>query len=238
MKAKAQAISCVGNLKQLQLGWHLYVDDYNDLLPPNIEAPDVPSMLRNISNSWVVGNAQTDTTTSNIQSGVLFQYVNSVEVYRCPSDRSTVKNSAKLRRTRSYTLSSWLNADATRLPGLENEKAGSDPFIKSKAGQINQPAQIFTFLDEHEQSIDDGAMVVDNPLRDPQDQDNWFDLPSDRHQQGSSISFADGHVVSWRWKWPKKFTSHLQPAASSAQDPQGNDLRDLRQLEAWIPHDP
>src|SRR6266567_6113858 len=34
-KAKAQAIVCLNNLKQLQLGWIMYVEDNNDRLVPN-----------------------------------------------------------------------------------------------------------------------------------------------------------------------------------------------------------
>src|SRR2546427_6055914 len=34
-KAKAQSITCLNNLKQLQLCWQMYVDDNNDTLPLN-----------------------------------------------------------------------------------------------------------------------------------------------------------------------------------------------------------
>src|SRR3989442_1173733 len=34
-RAKAQAIVCLNNLKQLQLGWIMYVEDQNDWLLPN-----------------------------------------------------------------------------------------------------------------------------------------------------------------------------------------------------------
>src|SRR6266498_4713400 len=34
-KAKAQAIACLNNLKQLQLAWIMYVEDSNDRLVPN-----------------------------------------------------------------------------------------------------------------------------------------------------------------------------------------------------------
>ena len=36
-KTKAQGIQCMSNLKQLQLGHHLYTDDANDALVPNFE---------------------------------------------------------------------------------------------------------------------------------------------------------------------------------------------------------
>src|SRR5690349_10612046 len=34
-KAKAQGISCLSNLKQLQLAWYMYADDNGDRLVPN-----------------------------------------------------------------------------------------------------------------------------------------------------------------------------------------------------------
>src|SRR5437879_5286367 len=34
-KTKAQSIYCLNNLKQLQLGYHLYVHDNDDRLPPD-----------------------------------------------------------------------------------------------------------------------------------------------------------------------------------------------------------
>jgi hypothetical protein len=35
-KSRAQSTSCLSNLKQLQVGWRMYVDDHNDWLPANI----------------------------------------------------------------------------------------------------------------------------------------------------------------------------------------------------------
>src|SRR5205814_5620762 len=39
-KLKAQGISCLNNLKQLQLAWMMYADDYNDRLVPNGDGGD------------------------------------------------------------------------------------------------------------------------------------------------------------------------------------------------------
>ena len=74
-KAKSEAlrIACINNLKQLQLCWHLYAHDNNDTLPPNNYVYDVntggPLLL---SLSWCPGNTRMDTTTSNIEHGLLF----------------------------------------------------------------------------------------------------------------------------------------------------------------------
>ncbi len=59
-KGQTQSISCLNNLKQLQLAWSMYPDDNNDKLAPNKSVN-----LQSVQGSWVVGNAQKDTTTTN-----------------------------------------------------------------------------------------------------------------------------------------------------------------------------
>ena len=74
-KQKAYRISCLNNLRQLQLCWHLYTDDNNGNLPPNQSISS-----GSLTNSWIVGNAKSDTTSSNIAIGALFQYNKSVAI--------------------------------------------------------------------------------------------------------------------------------------------------------------
>jgi len=225
-KARGQSISCINNLRQLQTAWLVYVQDNEDAMPPDVALAD-GAMQRSKLGSWVVGNTMTDTTVSNLQAGVLYNYVRNPNVYRCPADRSAVNGFPGLQRTRSYSLNVWLNGDMRfKYPDFW---PGDWPYIKWKGSQVVNPAQVFGFLEEHEQSIDDGAMEVDNPLDGAPSTDNWFDLPADRHNQGCAVSFADGHAMVWRLKYPKGFSTHLQPAANDM------DLRDLRQLEEWTP---
>src|SRR5579859_2869631 len=55
-KAKAQDISCRSNLKQLQLCWHMYVDDNNQALPPISTWPSkYPNGTESRAPSWAVG---------------------------------------------------------------------------------------------------------------------------------------------------------------------------------------
>jgi prepilin-type processing-associated H-X9-DG protein len=226
-KSKGQSIACLNNVKQLQLGWHLFALDHDDVMPPNIESPDTGGMFKSLPGSWVVGNAQTDTTISNLQSGVLYAYLNSVGVYHCPSDKSAVRGQPSLRRTRSYSLDCWLNNDA-RLTSHPRESMGS--IMKTKTTQLLNPTQIFAFIDEHEQSIDQGAFIATNPkyIAAPENVNRWAKVPSDRHNQGCSVSFTDGHVRAWRWKAPKK-SKPFEPAAP------GGDLADLRVMQTWMP---
>jgi prepilin-type N-terminal cleavage/methylation domain-containing protein/prepilin-type processing-associated H-X9-DG protein len=224
-KTRAQMIACGSNLKQLQTGWLMYVPDNNDALPPDISGTNGQAL----PGSWTVGNAQMDTTVSNLQSGVLFKYVTSPGVFRCPADRALVRGTSNLLRTRSYSLSVWLNGDLSQA-GFPNFRPGAWPYIKWKSSQILNPTEILAFTEEHEQSIDDAAMEIINPLDGSGNTNQWLDLPSDRHNQGCTLSFADGHVRLWHWRYAKKFTAHFQSAAS--------DLPDLRQLQAWLPTNP
>jgi prepilin-type N-terminal cleavage/methylation domain-containing protein/prepilin-type processing-associated H-X9-DG protein len=194
-KLLAQGLVCKNNLKQLQLGWHLYVFENNDLLPPSMVQGG--NGVGASAGCWVVGNPQTDLTTSNLQSGVLYKFVGAAGVYRCPTDRAVVPNSAGLLHNRSYSMNWWLDGDA----GGDASPRG-DPEDKTKGSQlvIPPPTELFVFMDEHENSIDDGAMVVGS---DNYGFYNWLDIPADRHNQGANLSFADGHVEYWHWKAPK-----------------------------------
>ena len=70
-KAKAKSVACVSNLKQLQLCWNFYVNDWNDWLPPQTVVT-TGNGLKNLEPSWAVGDAKVDTTTTNIQRGLFF----------------------------------------------------------------------------------------------------------------------------------------------------------------------
>jgi prepilin-type processing-associated H-X9-DG protein len=230
-KSKGQAILCLSNVRQFQLGWHLYALDNGGAFPPHIIAPD-GGLQKALPGSWVVGNALRDIDTSNIKSGMLFGYIGNVGVYRCPTDKSKVLGSSLLRRTRSYSRDNWLNDDPTLL-GF----ADTLPYMTTNEAQLAEPAQTFVFIDEDEQSIDDGGLLVNSPRLDlgGPEQNSWGDLPSDRHGQACNLSFADGHAQIWHWAWPKRFKTHGQSAAAASQDPQHLDLKDLRQLQSWMP---
>ena len=84
-KAKAQGISCLSNLKQLQLAWYLYADDNGDKLVPNGDGG---------ADGWVGGWLPTPTDATNVNlfkppAGKLWPYNQSLGIYKCPADRST-----------------------------------------------------------------------------------------------------------------------------------------------------
>jgi general secretion pathway protein G len=238
-KARAQAMTCLNNLKQLQTGWCMYVDDNNDWLPPSISVGG-----RNVAGSWTLGNATKDLTATNLAAGVLFHYHNSARIYRCPADQSKVTGNPNASRTRSYSMSAWLRSKVSndpRHPGWEFD-FGDYLSQRQKYSQIviPGPSSVFVFIDEHEQSIGDGEFHLFQAdrnngvdrwghLPEAGDSDFWPSLPADRHNQRASLSFADGHAIAHRWQTAKRFRSYTSKAVP------GSDLQDLRYLQSVIP---
>jgi prepilin-type N-terminal cleavage/methylation domain-containing protein/prepilin-type processing-associated H-X9-DG protein len=196
-KATAQGIKCLSDLKQLQLGWQMYIDDYGDRLPPN----NTTAAMDGAVGSWVVGNAQNDQTWTNIEKGVLFPYVKSVALYHCPADKSTVTGHKQLLRFRSYSLNWYLGVDPAE------HRDHPDSRVRLRYSEIASPPQVYAFIDEDERGINDGTFWSPIMLG------AWGDMPATRHALGSNLSFADGHAEPHRWKAPKQLGE-----ASNKQD--------------------
>ena len=62
-----------------------------------------------------------------------------------------------------------------------------------KITQIPRPVEIFVFLDEHPDSINDGYFL--NKASAP----GWTDLPASYHNGAANLSFADGHSEIHPW---------------------------------------
>ena len=206
-KERARAVNCLSNLKQLELCWHLYAVDNDDVLAPNdwIESVLTGSVK---GPSWCPDAANTDISTSNLESGCLFPYNRSVTIYHCPSDNSLVQGTSKLRH-RSYNMSQSVNGDAEFLVAFNTPGLSDIPSWK-KLTQIMRPGpgQAFVFIDEHPDTLLDAHFGIPGPSYTL----SWIDMPADRHNRGANLSFADGHVARWGWRTPKVYTSTLSLA--------------------------
>ena len=193
-KTKAQGIKCLGNLKQLQLGWLMYADDHGGLMPPQILTIGGGGES-DLLGSWTFQNAQGDLTTSNLQQGVLFPYTPSAAIYHCPADRSTVTGHGNLLRTRSYSLDSYLG----RVPPPNNPSINIPRFKLRYPEIVNPgPSRVYAFIDEDDRTINDGTFFC------TEEYGMWADLPAARHSLGANVSYADGHAEPKRWRWPSK----------------------------------
>ncbi len=213
VRAKGREVTCLNNLKQLQICAKLYSLDYDDFLPPNRNVyyvgTDKQTTGFNDNMTWCAGLAPFDTTTENIERALLFKYNTSTEIYRCPSDRSRVRTPdgrlLNLRRTRSYNLSQSIN-------GLPYPPGTGAPPGFAKESEIDDPtpSQLIFFVGVHEESIYDSHFGIPPRGSPHEDEPRWWDLPANRHSQGCSFSFADGHVERWKWARPKIYVEPAQ----------------------------
>ena len=225
-KAKGQTIACLGNFRHLQLAWLMYVDDHQDLLPPNATTSGGGrDAFVATGQTWIAGNAWTDVSVTNIERGVLFPYNRSVAIYKCPADRSTVRDQGRLPRTRSVSMSDYMN-DVT------------DPNDTSCWHRLSQvrdpgPTRALVFIDEHQGSIENARFVITQPGT-----WSWVDHPATRHQRGTVLSFADGHAEAWRWHEATTLSAdRIAGWVQGVAGVPGRD-RDLLRIHQTIPRTP
>ncbi|MBM3832972.1 MAG: type II secretion system protein [Verrucomicrobia bacterium] len=218
-KLKGQQTVCLSNLKQLQLCWTMYADDNHDKIISN--DPNVGPGSR----SWILGYMQdshVDSTNKTlIEKGTLFPYNSSTAIYRCPSDvgRSTI-GGKKYLRVRSYAMNGYMNGVDVGLV-FHNQK-GYKVNLKTSEIASPPPSQAFVFLDEHQNSIDDGHYGF------APEGDIWMNLPAMWHNSGCNFSFADGHSDVIKWRDPRTLAIKVINSVRTANN------ADLKRLQSIV----
>ncbi len=221
-KATAKSLACMNNLRQLDVCLHLYVTDNDDYFVPNNSVALISSSGADNPSSDIKGlswlpdvDAVQELDPSNIINGLLFPYNHSLPIYHCPADLSTLETPdgtpLPQLRWRSYNMSQSVN-------GYPQGDSEYFPLIPawSKYTAVRQPvpSELFVLIDENADTIED-AEFGNPPVGSIFPQNYWWDMPSDRHNQGANLSFADGHVDHWKWKTPKIFYDWLQPVSAA-----------------------
>jgi len=229
-KEKANTTFCLNNLKQLELCWQMYADDNGNVLVRNwtLSTDAAPC-------AWVVGDAANSPLglqTNNIIRGALFQYNRSLGIYKCPADQAFI-NGTKTPRVRSYSISTemaWLDGqDCASSDCVDPNPGATSPRSACKLSQILDPApaKASVFLDEREDSIDNGAIGI-YPLKNGV---GYWNVPGTRHSRGCNLSFGDGHAEHYRWvdKWI--LMDGIKFTLTSPND------RDARKVQETVPFD-
>jgi prepilin-type N-terminal cleavage/methylation domain-containing protein len=225
-RERGQGVFCLNNTRQLLLAWQLYADDYLGLLPYNLVMTEngARTNLNWVNNvmSWDLSPDNTNVAT--ITEASLGRYAAGVStIYRCPSDHalSAMQSAAGWnQRIRSYSMNAMVgDAGAASATGVNVNNPGYKQFFKVE--QIPHPSDIFVFLDEHPDSIDDGyflnreSSAANNGYGSAQG-DEWIRLPASYHNLATAFSFGDGHSSLHRWLNP---TTIRPPVAYAANLP-------------------
>lgn len=221
-KIRAQGISCLSNMKQLQLASILYSGDNQDFVPGNNGSlpgggtiigisPALPNWVAGAmatlkaggngsdpfgagTNIFLLGTlGDTDPGGSGMKLvGSLGSIAKAAGVYHCPADKS-LDGDTQQPRVRSVSANAYIGSD----PNESN--VGGNSYRKfRKTSDFGAPlgsSDAIFYMDENQQTINDGFLLGNpNPAT-----VGTSDRPAINHGNSSSISFADGHAELHKW---------------------------------------
>jgi prepilin-type N-terminal cleavage/methylation domain-containing protein len=177
-KAKeiGQRVVCLNNTRQLTLVWRMYADDNDNKI---CAANDLKGK------GWIkIGSNSKDPAVQikSIQDGMLFPYVETMDIYTCPT--------AKKNEIRSYAIVASMNTGGTNSSYLNNKGKIYKNYTKVKSADSR-----LVFVCEGRLSPNAFRVWYDGPV--------WKDYAPIRHSKGTVFSFIDGHSESWDWKDPR-----------------------------------
>jgi len=208
-KGKAQSIGCINNGKQLGLAWMMYADDHRDMLVPNADGTGDGWV-----GGWIHATSGTPNSWTNVNllmppHGKLYPYNQSLAIYKCPADKFMVTISGKrYPRTRSISMNGCMNGNSWHTALIDKQW-----WTYRKMTDIQSPSTKFVFIDEREDSVDDGyiLVLVDRPPE-------WGNLPALYHGEASGLAFADGHAEIRRWKDPDTIAKTVAGTRKAPRD--------------------
>jgi len=218
-KQKAQLMNCLNNEKQLSLGWIMYANDNNDKLVLNGNLANQPSNITQdpltqmptlqpggSQAQWCPGDIRDGAGDANglteaispyytnwIKAGMIFPYVQNVNLYKCPVNQLHVPPNASFGpyQNRTYSMNCWLNNGGNYWNGTD---WGYQTFYKLSQMMRPGPSSTFVFIEENPYSIDDGYFAIQ-----PNETTLWWNAPAVYHGLSSVLSYADGHSEPHKW---------------------------------------
>lgn len=216
-KTKAQGILCLNSGKQLGLGWIMFTDDNNDVLVGNLDGGGVQT-LSNSNKTWVLGwldfnggnnfpaayggSANTNTFVLSQLSLLAPYYGRSSALFKCPADKSLSRGRTGAPRVRSISMNGYLGDRGNPAPDGGAFTAGYWQFKKMADLVRPGPSKTWVFLDEREDSINDGWFAVNMAGYDPSAPGSFtiVDYPASYHNGACGFAFADGHSEIKQWR--------------------------------------
>jgi len=208
-KGKALGISCMSNNKQVGLGWLMYATDNDGYLAGS---------LGGRGKIWVPGHLDFSSRKDNVDTSLLLdpkrgallgKYLQNAEVFKCPADKSTVRVGREtLPRIRSISMSQSFGLNPRQGGGAGQWLPYSSYRTYAKETDMGIPgaSNLFVFLDEHPNSINDAAFAVKCDARGSSAR--MIDWPASFHNGAGGFAFGDGHAEIKKWLDPRTIVPH------------------------------
>jgi len=185
-REQGKRASCLNNVKQMALAWHVYADDNDGKIVNGNTAKDgnaTPGAGTNRDETcwvyWPGDNQPEAVRLQGLRDGLLFPYCPNVKLFKCPTGvRGEVV---------TYAIPDTMNG-YYYIPGAKEQ-------IKTLRTQIRNLSEQIVFLDEGRLSPASWTIHYD--------QERWWDQITARHGDGTNFSFADSHAEYWKWKDPR-----------------------------------
>ena len=201
-KEQGQRVVCLSNLRQLTLAWIAYAEEHDSKLLEGRAFHGRSSGARECE-GWL-GSAFLPTNNrmeliENPDKGRLWPYVRNVDAYCCPSGRGD--------HFVTYAIVAAANGtpvEGTGLPGLVGkellmlgERAGGTVLRLAKMTDILSPGAAMRAV-----FIDKGQTPASNDFYVHYLYPEWrvYSPPPLHHENGVTLSMADGHAEYWKWK--------------------------------------
>jgi prepilin-type N-terminal cleavage/methylation domain-containing protein len=243
-RQNSQVVQCLSNQRQLSVAWMMYARDNNDNLVPNrgLNGQGLPGFGGGPQQSsrfqvggpnadWCPGNMQdpaevqagaqflgSDKYSEWIQAGLLYPYINNINVFHCPADHSIVPHGAgafQVPALRTYSMNCWVmpmdNPGYVVYPW--KDVPGYLTYTKQSGFTRPGPAKTWVFIEESPYTIDDGFFAVD-----PTTPTLWYNSPAILHGDASVLAYADGHSDAHRWTDNNMINNGVGAATASGGD--------------------
>jgi len=143
------------------------------------------------------------------KGALLGKYLQNAEVFKCPADMSTVRiGKETLPRIRSISMSQSFGRNPTQGGGAGQWLPYSTYLNYVKEGDMANPgpSNLFVFLDEHPNSINDAAFAVKCDTRGSGAR--MIDWPASFHNGAAGFAFGDGHAEIKKWQDKRTIVPH------------------------------
>jgi prepilin-type N-terminal cleavage/methylation domain-containing protein/prepilin-type processing-associated H-X9-DG protein len=215
-KLKAQGVGCMNNTRQLQISWRMYAEDNRDSIPfAYATVPDAAPY------AWVPCGAPWDLDDAAPTTQGNWDYVNTIYkspiwpycgkakgIFHCPADTSYAITSTGQRvpRVRSVSMNNWVGGNGDTPPLYKGYFGGGGNWLvyRKLADMVRPgPAMTFVFLDERQDSINDGYYVNEMDGYPNMSTTKIVDYPASYHGGACGFAFADGHSEIHKWRDPR-----------------------------------
>ena len=216
-RVKAEGVSCLNNLKQVQLAWVAYTLDNDDKVPENPGASIT-------TKSWVTGIMRWDlppaaiwtdnTNKSRLTDCQIGPYVaKNTGIFKCPADKIQGQAGPRVR-------SISMNSAVGDVGGVNQRLNGRwKIFMRMSDFTGLSASQCWVLLDEQPDSINDDLFFVQLTGN------LWVDVPASYHGGACGLSYADGHAEIKKWRDANSIqrVRQVNPSAGN-QQPAPNDV--------------